>query len=782
MKKLFGGKPKQKPNVPPLQEEHPISTLIHQQHALYDAERWEVVPPNSSSHNSSYVSLPPGVSPSVPSPTGPRSPSPFSINSREQQPQPQHRKKPQAPAAPVALRILGALDPAGVPQKQQQDDRFGIHSFSSDGGHREREKDPPPPPERTQKRGFWSRGDKDKDKDREREKERERERDRERERERKANSDSRDHARDKGRSDNDGDELTRMIGYLTATASEDWSLVLEVNDRVSGSDANSKEAARAIRREFKYGEPTAQLAAARLWAILLRNVKTDYFVHQCTTRKFTDTLEDLLTSSRTSPVVRERVLDVISAAAFASGRTSSFKPLWKRVKPHDKPDEGEPILDDDAMFIPPLSARQSYENNYNHNIPQYVVQPDPPPTATDYPSTPTPTANNHPRKHKESRNRIIPPDEDIRRLFQECKIGQGNASLLSQALILTKPEDLKTKDVIREFYLKCRSSQELIYAQIPWASAEAEKSRNARDREARENGYPEEQRREETTQEKLLGSLLSANVELMDALQQYDDLERVAMERRAEDISRKEVKMDRRQLQQYQVDGDYLSDPSHVAGGAGGLGLGSSPPTRSRSRSPSPIPQAHNTPYHSSHVHSHSHSETTGLAPPPPAPHGPRLPGQQQQQQQQLAANSVYANSYHSNRSRSPSPVLVDGYGVDGLQSGIAGMRMRGPGDIPGVVRSSVYDDYEDEEVLVKPSAKALGKQRVVEEDMSEHYAEEDFYEGRDEVYFMEDKVDSDDERSSHDVPQQQYVYDAVAERTQQRIREGHNMLVNGVH
>lgn len=41
------------------------------------------------------------------------------------------------------------------------------------------------------------------------------------------------------------------------------------------------------------------------------------------------------------------------------------------------------------------------------------------------------------------RNRIIPPDEDIRRLFDECTIGQGNAELLSEALAHCKPEDLK---------------------------------------------------------------------------------------------------------------------------------------------------------------------------------------------------------------------------------------------------------------------------------------------------------------------------------------------------
>lgn len=51
-------------------------------------------------------------------------------------------------------------------------------------------------------------------------------------------------------------------------------------------------------------------------------------------------------------------------------------------------------------------------------------------------------------------NRIIPPDEDIRRLFQECKIGQGNAGLLSEALAVCKPEDLKKQDVIKVYYLR----------------------------------------------------------------------------------------------------------------------------------------------------------------------------------------------------------------------------------------------------------------------------------------------------------------------------------------
>ena len=42
-----------------------------------------------------------------------------------------------------------------------------------------------------------------------------------------------------------------MEGYLTATGSEDWALVLEVCERASSSEANAKEAIKALKREFK---------------------------------------------------------------------------------------------------------------------------------------------------------------------------------------------------------------------------------------------------------------------------------------------------------------------------------------------------------------------------------------------------------------------------------------------------------------------------------------------------------------------------------------------------
>jgi hypothetical protein len=52
------------------------------------------------------------------------------------------------------------------------------------------------------------------------------------------------------------------------------------------------------------------------------------------------------------------------------------------------------------------------------------------------------------RKKSLRRAQIIPPEEDIRRLFQECKIGLGNAQLLAESLAYARPEDLE-KEIIR---------------------------------------------------------------------------------------------------------------------------------------------------------------------------------------------------------------------------------------------------------------------------------------------------------------------------------------------
>lgn len=209
----------------------------------------------------------------MPSPL-PRSTSPYSTHSttpltnqksghnhKERDQQLLRKKPPSTPNSYVAVGILNSLNPTHlepVNSREQSDDGF------TDSSHREEK-------EKKEKRPFWDRsGNKDKDKDKEREREKEREKERVRDRERDKERDKESH-RDKERRDEAPPaELTRLLGachnpvssaddldeghikgYLFATASEDWSLVLEVCDRVSQSEENAKEAAKALRREFK---------------------------------------------------------------------------------------------------------------------------------------------------------------------------------------------------------------------------------------------------------------------------------------------------------------------------------------------------------------------------------------------------------------------------------------------------------------------------------------------------------------------------------------------------
>jgi hypothetical protein len=173
------------------------------------------------------------------------------------------RKKPPPPSGPIA--ILSSLDPPSKQIQQPPVEEYALPAAMENifkverrSSHRDSEK--------KEKKGFlWSGKEKAKEKEREKERERPRERERDRDRERA------------------DDELTRMIGasstlsimmehssicrcagYSTASSVDDWALALEICERVSANEANAKEAATALRREFKYGEPPSQLSAARV--------------------------------------------------------------------------------------------------------------------------------------------------------------------------------------------------------------------------------------------------------------------------------------------------------------------------------------------------------------------------------------------------------------------------------------------------------------------------------------------------------------------------------------
>lgn len=705
---------------------HALSPRPHQQHFTSS-----VVP----SRSSSLGSLPPGASPAMPNaaPNIPRSTSPFSVSSHTTNAQHTHRnprerddarKKPGA----AALGLLKSLDP--TPHHQPQQD------FSED--HHTPSETIPIAREKREKRGFWE-GVLKKERDR----------------------DQRD-------DDNGTAELTRMIGYLTATASEDWTIVLEVCERASANEANAKEAARALRREFKYAEPKSQLAAARLWAIMLRNA-SDVFLAQTSQRKFIDTVDEVLTSSRTSPVVRERLMEVLAAAAYITTRSQQgwkdkdkdgFRALWCRLKPADKPDAGIPFDTQDAMFSPPITSHQRPLSQYSLETPTFAQQT----FARKLSLTPPPTERTSQFQNRSFHRRIIPFEEDIKRLLHECDIAHGNARVLSDTLAFAKPDALHA-DLIPEFLTKCRDSKELISAQIPWASAGAERSRAERALELarirsmhgshQDLPSPDDASNQLTIEEKLLATLLEANEALVGVLLMYDDLARIAIENATEERSIREVKMPKGQLDDQLPERlGTFTESSRASPPV------PSPPTSPRQQFEMPIiVPSPNHPLPRIPPHHHSQATTPTLLA-PPHPLGPRSPAQ------------IVLHS------RTPSP--------DRLQ--------RSAGYNPPVGKEPLSDGVEpihdasdsEEEILtpIRPSAKALGKRRVV--DNPDAYDSSDQLHDRNGTASVRDSgLDSDSEEAGllPKRPPTRYVYDAAAERTAQHLKEGRaGILVNGVH
>jgi hypothetical protein len=101
----------------------------------------------------------------------------------------------------------------------------------------------------------------------------------------------------------------------------------------------------------------------------------------------------------------------------------------------------------------------------------------------------------------------------------------------------------------QEFHARCRASQELIFAQIPWATSSAERSRDDRvasselaDHEEPNVLYLNKDPSELTVEEQLLAALLISNEELVESLRMYGDWERVGFDTDADQSQRDGIK------------------------------------------------------------------------------------------------------------------------------------------------------------------------------------------------------------------------------------------------
>lgn len=135
--------------------------------------------------------------------------------------------------------------------------------------------------------------------------------------------------------------ISIFVGNFIQRSSNDRIVALQIAESASVSEAAAKDASRELRRALKYSEPIWQVNAARLWAFLVRHSPNDLFIRECTSRKFTDALDDVLSNPKNEPVARERVVDLLGSIVLecTSDRKHPYAVIWRKAKPKGAPDE-----------------------------------------------------------------------------------------------------------------------------------------------------------------------------------------------------------------------------------------------------------------------------------------------------------------------------------------------------------------------------------------------------------------------------------------------------------
>ena len=170
-----------------------------------------------------------------------------------------------------------------------------------------------------------------------------------------------------------------------------------------------------------------------------------------------ETVEYIILTPTTSPVVRERLVDVLAAAAFTfhGPGKEGFQSTWRRVRPPTKPEDGIPFDKDDAMFDPTQGNRSrtltspvpqvTYMNT--HHSPQ-VLQPNTVRRDSDQGRAGRQRGHLWEPSHKADRG-LSSPEEDTRKLFEECNWALYSSRILNEALANSTPHIFSRNPVIK---------------------------------------------------------------------------------------------------------------------------------------------------------------------------------------------------------------------------------------------------------------------------------------------------------------------------------------------
>lgn len=518
----------------------------------------------------------------------------------------------------------------------------------------------------------------------------------------------------KGKEKGEEGLITQQIGWLCAQDEQYWEQdhLTPLLSAVSHSEAASKEAAKALRKEIKLGSDSAKYGSVKLMAILFLRTG-DRFKLQMANKRFLEVIEDVYGDKRTSSRIRGRLLIVWSMLAHQSRQDADLQPITKmfnRIKPVDMPSDGTPLDENNDLFHTQDEARTDAVLISS----QEILNDERPASRPELP------ARAHPIEHRDVMTSSFESDfgqlqssqseedhyaqivaqhaDDLQRLHEESNVARGNAQLLAETLI----EDGLDAPLLPEFLEKTKLSHEFISQQIPWASAQAEQARSMRERAETEGQTM-------TEEEKLLEDLLDAHEKITNAQSMVEEaqLRRQEEEEEAQilDRSMREMRMDRSALVTDPETGHvyHYDDTAHASASG------------SRSVSPSPMAAA------------------SGRNAVPASKNGLLAPPMQLSKSSQSMPDDTISQFSQLDLDRSattnsaPTRALTgnsrgDNISNSGTLAGPRPMQTNSPMKTNTTLPMSTYDrqltDEADESVDIAtpivPSEKALGKRRAI--------------------------------------------------------------------
>ncbi|GAA6001714.1 uncharacterized protein JCM10292_005005 [Rhodotorula paludigena] len=316
-------------------------------------------------------------------------------------------------------------------------------------------------------------------------------------------------------------DVGNAIGWSVAMPSFDTAYILHFADYLSSSSSASKEAAKALIKEFKHATPTAQERAVRLTGLLVQNTN-DHFKEQVAGKKFLAAITDMVANPSTAPAVKVMVFRVLSPLAFDAHSTPALRPVG---------DTFTRLLQD------PKTSLQSFPNDLDATSPAY--QPGGAPLDPDDPLLRPEALLSQSGRRGSRRPRVdrFPTGiEQMRDLRRRAVEGKSWAAMLSEAVALAGDENepsrgggkgkgsrkkwedmtseekemaqvrgegpdgievvggadeevevregLEANEVVQEFHSKCLEAQDFLSTNLDWASVQASQSRAEADADA----------------------------------------------------------------------------------------------------------------------------------------------------------------------------------------------------------------------------------------------------------------------------------------------------------